>query len=81
MSFIITELMLNSAIIVAIVIAVKNQEVMMTKKWKLLSIIIAGYFYWLSCLQPSSSVYHTQKMKADSTVYINQDRFEYYFTL
>jgi hypothetical protein len=81
MSFIITELMLNSAIIVAIVIAVKNQEVMMTKKWKLISIIIAGYFLLVILFTAfSSSVfYHTQKMKADSTVYINQDRFEYYF--
>ncbi|MFA5628962.1 MAG: hypothetical protein WC958_01665 [Dehalococcoidales bacterium] len=55
----------------------------MKRAWKLVSLIIAGYVLLvLLFLAASSSVFfHTQKLKADSTVYINQetDRFEYYF--
>ncbi|MDD3994184.1 MAG: hypothetical protein PHT06_00035 [Dehalococcoidales bacterium] len=54
---------------------------MMTRKWKMISIIIAGYLLMVLLFTAFSGsiFYHTQKMKADSTVYINQDRFEYYF--
>lgn len=54
---------------------------MMTRKWKMISIIIAGYLLLVLLFTAfSGSVfYFTQQMKADSTVYINEDRFEYYF--
>ncbi len=53
----------------------------MTRKWKMISIIIAGYLLLVLLFTAfSGSVfYFTQQMKADSTVYINEDRFEYYF--
>jgi hypothetical protein len=64
-----------------IIIATKYQGVMMTRKWKMISIIIAGYLLLVLLFTAfSGSVfYFTQQMKADSTVYINEDRFEYYF--
>jgi hypothetical protein len=53
----------------------------MTKKWKMISVIVAGYLLLVLLFTAFSGsiFYHTQQMKADSTVYINQERFEYYF--
>ncbi|MDD4924709.1 MAG: hypothetical protein PHF74_07790 [Dehalococcoidales bacterium] len=53
----------------------------MSKKWKLISVIIAGYLLMVLLFTAfSDSVFYTtQEMKADSTVYLNQDRYEYYF--
>ncbi len=53
----------------------------MSKKWKLISMIVAGYLLLVLLVTAfSDSVfYFSQELKADSTVYLNQDRYEYYF--
>ena len=53
----------------------------MTKKWKLISVVVVAYLLMvlLFTALSDSIFYFTQQMKADSTVYLNEDRYEYYF--
>jgi hypothetical protein len=53
----------------------------MSKKWKLITMIIAGYLVMVLLFTAFSDdiFYFTQEMKADSSVYAVEGQYEYYF--